>query len=537
MIKKTLIILALCITLLWHFLPLNSPPGFTADEAAFGYNAYSILQTGRDEYGTIFPLRLKSFGDYKLPLYTYLSAPIIKVFGLSEFSTRIVAGISALVIVVGIYFLTKALFGSELVSIIALYFATFSPWINTIARQAHETVLATALITVALYLLIRFVQSSKEKYLWSFLATLPFILFAYHTGKTIVPALFVISMFFFIQKGTVKKLRSKNFLMLVCIFVFALGTSLFLIGEKQTPAQRVKNLFILNNPDISLKTTEAKIEERFSPFRVKLIVGMQEITKRYMSYFSPEFLTQHGDVNNRFGYPNISPISLLEYLGFIVGLLALARKWKPEYVVLLTLLFVAPLNGALTWQEYTLTRVYPLIIVLLPLSAYGVVSLFQSPRLRFVPYVLTGAVLFGSSMSLFYYFVHYPKKAIVIRSVQAGYQELTVYIKTNYSKYDHFFITKDNGQPYIYLLFYLQYPPQGYQTIARLSPPDVYGFGQVEGFDKFTFSTDSYNSKTLTPHSVYVFSQDSGRVARVPEDSVKKIKVSTEEMFWIYENP
>ena len=28
----------------------SNPPGLTPDEAALGYNAYSILKTGRDEY-------------------------------------------------------------------------------------------------------------------------------------------------------------------------------------------------------------------------------------------------------------------------------------------------------------------------------------------------------------------------------------------------------------------------------------------------------------------------------------------------------
>src|SRR3989344_6433819 len=69
------------------------PAGFTPDEAAFGYNAYSILQTGKDEWGTpwwqLFFTNMRSFGDYKLPLYTFLTIPSIKIFGLSEFATRL----------------------------------------------------------------------------------------------------------------------------------------------------------------------------------------------------------------------------------------------------------------------------------------------------------------------------------------------------------------------------------------------------------------------------------------------------------------
>jgi len=67
-----------------------SPPALNADEAANAYDAYSILKTGKDQYGNFIPLRFKSFGDYKLPLLTYLAIPFIKVFGLTETGIRMV---------------------------------------------------------------------------------------------------------------------------------------------------------------------------------------------------------------------------------------------------------------------------------------------------------------------------------------------------------------------------------------------------------------------------------------------------------------
>src|SRR5580704_2074646 len=66
----------------------NVPSGLYQDESAIGYNAYSILKTGKDEYGVSYPLYFKSFNDYKLPVYIYLTAASIKVFGLSEFAVR-----------------------------------------------------------------------------------------------------------------------------------------------------------------------------------------------------------------------------------------------------------------------------------------------------------------------------------------------------------------------------------------------------------------------------------------------------------------
>src|SRR5438270_3600910 len=66
-----------------------SPPGFNADEAALGYNAYSILKTGKDEWGETLPLVFKSFSDYKPGVYVYLDIPFVALFGLNELAVRL----------------------------------------------------------------------------------------------------------------------------------------------------------------------------------------------------------------------------------------------------------------------------------------------------------------------------------------------------------------------------------------------------------------------------------------------------------------
>ena len=55
------------------------PAGLNADEAALGYNAYSLLLTGKDEHGHSWPVNLESFGDFKPAGYAYLLIPFIKV--------------------------------------------------------------------------------------------------------------------------------------------------------------------------------------------------------------------------------------------------------------------------------------------------------------------------------------------------------------------------------------------------------------------------------------------------------------------------
>ena len=119
-----------------------SPPCFNADEASFGYNAYSILKTGKDEYGTLLPLRLKSFGDYKLPLYTYLSVPFIAVFGLNEFGTRALNIFLSFLLPFAVYLLAVELFKSKRAGIIAAFLMSVSLGLHIVSRHAHEAYLA-----------------------------------------------------------------------------------------------------------------------------------------------------------------------------------------------------------------------------------------------------------------------------------------------------------------------------------------------------------------------------------------------------------
>ena len=93
---------------LWNLS--NVPPHLTPDEAALGYNAYSILKTGRDEYGQLFPIIFKSFGDYKPGLYIYLTVPSVAIFGLNEFAVRFPGALAGIMAVWLIYLIVRLLF-------------------------------------------------------------------------------------------------------------------------------------------------------------------------------------------------------------------------------------------------------------------------------------------------------------------------------------------------------------------------------------------------------------------------------------------
>src|SRR4030042_2080695 len=87
----------------------TNPAGFFCDEASIGYNAYTLLTTGRDEHGVSFPLFFQSFGDYRPPIPYYTAIPFVFVFGLHEFAVRIAAATVGTVSILVLYFFLKTL--------------------------------------------------------------------------------------------------------------------------------------------------------------------------------------------------------------------------------------------------------------------------------------------------------------------------------------------------------------------------------------------------------------------------------------------
>src|SRR5581483_6691207 len=85
------------VILLGAFLRLyqlgSVPSSLEWDEVSYGYNAYSLIHTGSDEYGGSHPLIFRAFGEYKQPVYMYLSALSIGSFGLNSFAVRLPSAI------------------------------------------------------------------------------------------------------------------------------------------------------------------------------------------------------------------------------------------------------------------------------------------------------------------------------------------------------------------------------------------------------------------------------------------------------------
>src|SRR3989339_591739 len=88
----------------------DNPPSLNWDEVSHGYNAYSILHTGKDEWGVSWPLIFRAYGDYKLPAYIYLTSISEWFLGLNALAVRFVSAIGGTISIIFGYLLVKELF-------------------------------------------------------------------------------------------------------------------------------------------------------------------------------------------------------------------------------------------------------------------------------------------------------------------------------------------------------------------------------------------------------------------------------------------
>lgn len=133
------IILIVVLAAVLRFINLDRvPAGLIPEEASTAWNAYSLSQTGRDEWNNFLPVIFSETGGFKLALNSYLMVPAVAIFGLNEFSARIPTALAGVLAVIFTYFLTFELFRRKTVSLAAAFLFAVSPWHISMSRYGVD---------------------------------------------------------------------------------------------------------------------------------------------------------------------------------------------------------------------------------------------------------------------------------------------------------------------------------------------------------------------------------------------------------------
>ena len=235
----SIIVLAAVLRLYWLG---QIPNGLEWDEVALGYDAYSILHTARDQFGTFLPNNFRSLDDWKPPLYVYSAVPAVALFGLTEFATRLPAAVYGIAAVLLTYFLVKELFlnsstpgeflhirsgqaghprgvlslESERLALLSSFFLAISPWHLQFSRAAFETNLSVTVTIAAVLTFIKGVRGNKSLFLVSS-ALFGLALFSYHSTRVVTP-LILVSLFIIFRRQLPAKKMLFGFLSVYAVF-------------------------------------------------------------------------------------------------------------------------------------------------------------------------------------------------------------------------------------------------------------------------------------------------------------------------------
>lgn len=494
MIKFLLPFLIILLAAILRFNQLNHLPALNADEAAIGYNAYSLLKTGKDEHGNPWPVHFQSFYDYKPGLFFYIVLPFIKVLGLTELAVRIPGALLGIGTVVLLWFLVRAMFpDKKRLADLATLFLAVSPWHIHFSRGGWEVNAATFFITLGV---LGFVNGVKKR-VWLWVGILAFVasLYTYHAARVVVPLLGLVLIIIF----RTEIIRYRKYFIAVVVVGLLLLLPLAKGLTSPVLSARASGVGIFADSGIVSRINEQRGEHgniRDLPAFIihnKFVNYSLAFLSNWLKHYDGEFLFLSGDEIQRNRIPETGLLYLYELPFVLLGLVMIARNSK-GWGIVISWLLLSPVASALTFQSPHALRAHNMVIPITIISAFGLLRLLgwlRNIKSRFILatcyLLLVIFITWNISRYLHHYYIHMAKAYPF--SSQYGVKELVSYIKANYNNYPVFWITDRYDQPYILFLFYLKYPPEKFQNSHELTGRDKYGFSTVRNFDKFRFAS------------------------------------------------
>ncbi len=470
------------------------PPSLNWDEISHGYNAYSVLRTGRDEWGVTLPTIFRAYGDYKLPVYIYLTAVSELIFGLSAFSVRLPSILAGIITVIFTYLLVKKLF-NEKAALLSSFLVAIEPWSFFLSRGAFEANLALSFIVSGIYLFIL----GLEKYRYLPISALLFGLsvWTYNSARIFVPLfLIVLLTLYWKELGKIWEKSRRP------IAFFSILTALFLIPmllQLLSPVGRARygKVSIIDEGAV-VQINEKRASSIYPSMLSRLIYNKatffsKSFIRNYLFHFSFGFLFTKGGTHYQFSVPGQGLIYTVNILFFLLGLYYLLTNRTRESFLLLVWLLLAPIPSSLTREAPHVLRAITMVPVPMVVSALGFFYfLGKTKGLKIsrgtltLVYIILVTAFAGNYFKT--YFLDYQRD--YSWAWQYGYREAVNYAKNNFAGYDKIIVTKKYGEPHEFFIFFWPWEPEEFREDPNLIRFEQSDWFWVDRFDKFYFVND-----------------------------------------------
>lgn len=518
---SVILIIILSLGIFLRFNNLGSfPISLHRDEAFLGYNAYSLLKTGKDISGSLLPIHTESF-LYSPLGYSYLSIPFIYAFGLSEFSVRFPSALFGVLTVLLIYFLVKRIFkkyeepligtlsAANTLALLSAFFLAINPWHTNLSRTATENIIVTFFIVAGLFFYLISISKGRKYIITSFIL-FGLTLFIYQAPRAFLPVFIPIMILVFNNN---RKLIKNKILLHILYLIFIIVPLVFVLLSPQL-SLRIRTLSIFHDNLTQLVINEQIANDGSAGlpymatrvFHNKVIGYGNLFIENYFRHFSFDFLFLDKGYPDRYRVPGMGLLYIFELPLIIFGAFYLFNKYRKIGIFITSWILVSPIGSALTFDDVpNLQRTVfavPAYSILSGLGLLFFLKLVRSFNIKLFKLSIF-ACLFIITFSIFYYLVQYYFQARVYRSWyrQDGYKELAKKVNNLLPNYKKTVITNRESAPTIFFLFYSKYNPRLFQKTAQLSK--LRDFDRIS-FDKYEFSEDECPLKNVKKNNVII---------------------------------
>lgn len=483
------------------------PASVEWDEAALGYDAYSILNTGRDQFGKFLPNTFRSLDDWKPPIYEYLAVPSVAIFGLTPFATRLPSALFGSLTVLGTYWLAGCIFKRSKLALIAAFFLAVSPWNIQFSRAAFEVNVSVFITVLSVAAFIEGLKNYRFFMLSGLLFGLD--LFSYHSTRVVAPLLMA-SLFAIFNRMLPPKKYIFSFGAILGVFI--IGFIPIVLSPDAQIRFQATNIFnpgarYLDERDLPKEYLQMRQEDVSIGYELagrifhnpRLIYLDYETLKtafrHYTSNFGFEFLFIKGDAPLHHA-PGFGLLHIWEFPFIVLGIVYLLRYKLTRYSLILPLwLLFVPIPDAVTREAPHAVRselFLPVLQILTGLGICGLGELFKNESHWFKKSLILLAVLLfipNNAYYLYQYYVHTDYD--LSKNWLYGREEAVRFTEKEKPNYDKVLVSMKVDMPYIFWLFYSKYPPARYLKEGGTVSG---GFADERNkFDKYEFRNFNYN--------------------------------------------
>lgn len=487
------------------------PPGFTADEATMGFDAYSLLKTGKDQFGMSWPLGFRSFGDYRPPLYIYLSVPFVAIMGLTPLAVRLPSMIAGSLGVVLIYLVGKEIF-SRKAGLFSAFLLMLSPWSILQTRFAQEANLSTLTIFAGVAGFIFWMRKKKMTYAFASAVFFGLSIYAYHNARLTTPLVALGGFFLVVLLKNVPRTQIVAFAVVGALTALP---QVFWLRENQEAIFRrasAQSVFVDQGIKSSLWKDIVSMPPGYSVWLSRLrhnkpLYYGRAIFTGYLSHFDPRFLFFSGDPHERFRTPYSGLLNWTMLLFLPIGFFVVIKRcfrytdksptFSFRFIVwwLLVAPMVASLSTIVPNSQHAQDLMVPLHLI------GGVAAAWLLERIA----LMQKSFIF--SLFLISYFLFLYGYTRIIPS-QTLYLQAWHYYGNLFNKllpYKSQKIVFLGGQYYINWAFFLEYDPATFQKEVRIHRPDnLAEFDHVESFGSYEFRKTRDIPKEPDSDTLYV---------------------------------